>query len=81
MIRKRNILFFILSMRECHFGTKFDTLLFDSHTVSHSVSICYLGVILDQHLLWKPTLTAYVIIVLEVLLYLRCPVGSCLCYV
>ena len=40
-------------MRGFHFGTKFDTLLFDNHKVSHSVSIYYLGVMLDQYLSWK----------------------------
>ena len=40
-------------MRGSYFGTKFDTLLFDNHTVSHSVSIYYIGVMLDQHLLWE----------------------------
>ena len=40
-------------MRGRYLGTKFNTLLFDNHTVSRSVSICYLGIMLDQHLSWK----------------------------
>ena len=35
-----------------YFGTKFDTLLFDNHTVFRSVNVCYL-IMLDQHPSWK----------------------------
>ena len=40
-------------MRSRYFCTKFDTLLLDNNTVFRSVSICYLGAMLDQYLTWK----------------------------
>ena len=74
--KKTKYVIFHNNMWGRYFGTKFDTLLFDNHTVSRSVNICYLVVMLDQH--GKPTLTACVIKLLEVLLYLRCRVSSCM---